>query len=62
MGLKALIYLRSLETTKEWDGQSPPTPRHQIGKPVIGLQEVLEKVTDYFCLFVDNLCVHCNLF
>jgi dihydropyrimidine dehydrogenase (NADP+) len=32
-GLKALLYLESVGL-KNWDGQSPPTPRHQKGKVV----------------------------
>lgn len=31
-GLKALIYLKSIEVFKNWDGQSEPTPKHQKGK------------------------------
>ncbi|XP_034946599.1 dihydropyrimidine dehydrogenase [NADP(+)] [Chelonus insularis] len=31
-GLKALMYLSTLEQTKNWNGQSPPTPKHQKGK------------------------------
>lgn len=34
LGLKALLYLGSVETTKDWNGQSPQTPVHQLGKPV----------------------------
>lgn len=36
-GLKALLYLRANPPPIEtgiWDGQSPPTPKHQLGKPV----------------------------
>ncbi|KAK4305850.1 hypothetical protein Pmani_022292 [Petrolisthes manimaculis] len=32
LGLKALLYLSSIEDTKHWNGQSPPTPVHQLGK------------------------------
>jgi len=32
-GLKALLYLQSLGL-EGWEGQSPPTPTHQCGKPV----------------------------
>lgn len=38
-GLKAHLYLQSLEHTADWDGQSPPTPVHQKGKPT-------EKISD----------------
>ncbi|KAK7100969.1 dihydropyrimidine dehydrogenase [NADP(+)]-like [Littorina saxatilis] len=34
LGLKTLLYLDSLEGLSGWEGQSPPTPVHQLGKPV----------------------------
>ncbi|KAK1879285.1 Dihydropyrimidine dehydrogenase [NADP(+)] [Dissostichus eleginoides] len=40
VGLKALLYLKSLEL-RDWDGQSPPTERHQKGKPVPRLEELV---------------------
>ncbi|XP_034411310.1 dihydropyrimidine dehydrogenase [NADP(+)] isoform X1 [Cyclopterus lumpus] len=42
VGLKALLYLKSLEL-KDWDGQSPPTERHQKGKPVPRLEDLVGK-------------------
>lgn len=33
-GLQALLYLKSLGLNG-WDGQSPPTPKHQKGKAII---------------------------
>uniref|UniRef100_A0A3B4UN27 Dihydropyrimidine dehydrogenase [NADP(+)] n=1 Tax=Seriola dumerili TaxID=41447 RepID=A0A3B4UN27_SERDU len=42
LGLKTLLYLKSLEL-KDWDGQSPPTERHQKGKPVPRLEELVGK-------------------
>jgi len=42
-GLKALLYLKSLEL-RDWDGQSPPTERHQKGKPVPRLEELVGQV------------------
>lgn len=47
IGLKALLYLKSLEQVKDWDGQSPPTFKHQKGKPVV-LQHALGKNIPYF--------------
>ncbi|GLD61807.1 polypyrimidine tract-binding protein 2-like protein [Lates japonicus] len=41
-GSKALLYLKSLEL-KDWDGQSPPTERHQKGKPVPRLEDLVGK-------------------
>lgn len=46
-GLKALLYLKSLEQVKDWDGQSPPTFKHQKGKS-ISLQHALGKNVPYF--------------
>ncbi|KAJ7332492.1 hypothetical protein JRQ81_014672 [Phrynocephalus forsythii] len=42
-GLKALLYLQSIEELQEWDGQSPPTIRHQKGKPVPRISELIGK-------------------
>jgi dihydropyrimidine dehydrogenase (NADP+) len=42
-GLKALMYLKSIEELKDWDGQSPPTFRHQKGKPVLQLSTVTDQ-------------------
>ena len=33
-GLQTLLYMQGLEELRHWDGQSPPTPKHQLGKPV----------------------------
>ncbi|XP_014473773.1 PREDICTED: dihydropyrimidine dehydrogenase [NADP(+)] [Dinoponera quadriceps] len=46
-GLKTLLYLKSLAHVKGWDGQSPPTFKHQKGKPV-SLQHALGKNVPYF--------------
>ncbi|KAM3865561.1 dihydropyrimidine dehydrogenase [NADP(+)] [Diretmus argenteus] len=43
VGLKTLLYVKSLEELRNWDGQSPPTQRHQKGKPVPRLEELLGK-------------------
>ncbi|KAM6948993.1 dihydropyrimidine dehydrogenase [NADP(+)] [Aplochiton taeniatus] len=43
LGLKALLYLKSLEQLEEWEGQSPPTAPHQRGKPIPRLQELVGK-------------------
>ncbi|KAG7235750.1 hypothetical protein INR49_002252 [Caranx melampygus] len=42
VGLKTLLYLKSLELTG-WDGQSPPTEKHQKGKPIPRLEELVGK-------------------
>lgn len=46
-GLKTLLYLKSLAQVKDWDGQSPPTFKHQRGKSV-SLQHALGKNVPYF--------------
>ncbi|XP_023660318.2 dihydropyrimidine dehydrogenase [NADP(+)] [Paramormyrops kingsleyae] len=43
LGLKALLYLKSTEELSGWDGQSPPTFRHQKGKMVPKVNELLGK-------------------
>ncbi|XP_036441571.1 dihydropyrimidine dehydrogenase a, tandem duplicate 1 [Colossoma macropomum] len=43
VGLKTLLYLKSIEELQDWDGQSPPTIRHQQGKPVPTLEELVGK-------------------
>ncbi|XP_012269514.2 dihydropyrimidine dehydrogenase [NADP(+)] [Athalia rosae] len=47
-GLKTLLYLKSLEQVKEWDGQSPPTFKHQKGKEVVSLKHALGKSIPYY--------------
>jgi dihydropyrimidine dehydrogenase (NADP+) len=42
-GLKALLYLRSMEAFKYWDGQAPPTPKHQKGK-ILQVNDIIGKV------------------
>ncbi len=42
-GLKALLYLKSRGDLADWDGQSPPTPRHQLGKEVPKISELVGK-------------------
>lgn len=39
-GLKALLYLKSIEELADWDGQSPATLSHQKGKPVPRIAEL----------------------
>lgn len=45
-GLKTLLYMQSRPDLQEagWDGQSPPTPRHQLGKPVPKIKDIVGKV------------------
>lgn len=45
LGLKTLLYLKSIEELTDWDGQSPPTLRHQKGKPVPRVVDLVGKVS-----------------
>lgn len=45
-GLKALLYLDG--RLPGWDGQSPPTTKHQLGKPVINVKNKNEKTLPHF--------------
>lgn len=53
-GLKALLYLKSLEDLNDWDGQSPPTIKHQLGKPVPKLNELIGKGLPSFGPYKDK--------
>lgn len=50
-GLKALLYLSSIEELQDWDGQSPATVSHQKGKPVPRIAELMGKV----CAHLSNV-------
>lgn len=44
-GLKTLLYLQGVSELSSWDGQSPPTAKHQRGKVITPkLKEVIGKV------------------
>lgn len=45
-GMKALLYLQSFEEFNSWEGQSPPTPKHQGGK-TIEVKDIIGKVMYY---------------
>lgn len=47
-GLQTLLYLQSLEGLEKWQGQSPPTPIHQQGKPVPKIADIVGKVWQVF--------------
>ena len=47
-GLKTLLYLESLTHLKDWNGQSPPTSKHQKGKPVASRKVISFFISDYF--------------
>ena len=43
-GLKTLLHLQSIKELASWEGQSKPTPRHQLGKSVVSIADVVGKV------------------
>lgn len=52
-GLKALLYLQSIEELQDWDGQSSPTIRHQKGKPVPKIADLMGKVCSAHYFFLS---------
>ncbi|XP_022247130.1 dihydropyrimidine dehydrogenase [NADP(+)]-like isoform X2 [Limulus polyphemus] len=53
-GLKANMYLKSLEATKKWNFQSPPTPRHHKGKPINVLPDATFKKLPHFGAYLRH--------
>ncbi|XP_031556809.1 dihydropyrimidine dehydrogenase [NADP(+)]-like [Actinia tenebrosa] len=54
LGLKCLLYMKSVEEFGEWNGQSPPTPRHQLGKPLPRVADVIGKGLPNFGPFLKQ--------
>jgi dihydropyrimidine dehydrogenase (NADP+) len=55
-GLKTLLYLQSCQVFDNWNGQTPPTPKHQKGH-IIKVKDIIGKVTIFLMLF-DRLMSH----
>ncbi|XP_045147841.1 dihydropyrimidine dehydrogenase [NADP(+)] isoform X1 [Echinops telfairi] len=53
-GLRALLYLKSMEELQDWDGQSPSTVRHQKGKPVPHIAELTGKKLPSFGPYLEQ--------
>lgn len=53
-GLKALLYLKSIEELQDWDGQSPATRSHQKGKPVPCIAELVGKKLPSFGPYLEK--------
>ncbi|KAM9326309.1 dihydropyrimidine dehydrogenase [NADP(+)] [Gastrophryne carolinensis] len=53
-GLKALLYLKSIEELQDWDGQSPPIIRHQKGKPIPKISDLIGKKLPSFGPFLEE--------
>ena len=55
-GLKTLLYLRSVEELQNWDGQSPPTAPHQLGKPVLKVKDIIGEVC--LLMYCGTILIH----
>ncbi|XP_053771780.1 dihydropyrimidine dehydrogenase [NADP(+)] isoform X2 [Desmodus rotundus] len=53
-GLRALLYLKSIEELRDWDGQSPVTVSHQKGKPVPQIAELTGKKLPSFGPYLEQ--------
>jgi dihydropyrimidine dehydrogenase (NADP+) len=42
-GLKTLLFMKSVEAFNDWNGQAPPTPKHQKGK-ILQVKDIIGKV------------------
>ena len=54
-GLKTLLYLSSFDSFKDWNGQAPPTPKHQNGK-ILKVTDIIGKVNDSFISIYEKNC------
>ncbi|XP_048353497.1 dihydropyrimidine dehydrogenase [NADP(+)] [Sphaerodactylus townsendi] len=53
-GLRALLYLQSIEELQDWDGQSSPTTRLQKGKPVPKIIDLMGKKLPSFGPYLEQ--------
>ena len=53
-GLKCLLYMESCEEFENWNGQSAPTARHQKGKPVPKISDLVGKVCQMNWVFFQK--------
>uniref|UniRef100_A0A803VY79 Dihydropyrimidine dehydrogenase [NADP(+)] n=1 Tax=Ficedula albicollis TaxID=59894 RepID=A0A803VY79_FICAL len=53
-GLRALLYLKSIEELEDWDGQSPATMCHQKGKPVPRIADLMGKKLPSFGPYLEQ--------
>ncbi|XP_064520756.1 dihydropyrimidine dehydrogenase [NADP(+)] isoform X1 [Pseudopipra pipra] len=53
-GLQALLYLKSIEELEDWNGQSPATMRHQKGKPVPRIADLMGKKLPSFGPYLEQ--------
>ncbi|XP_065202916.1 dihydropyrimidine dehydrogenase [NADP(+)]-like [Planococcus citri] len=52
-GLKTLLYLKNIKRLRDWNGQSPPTPVHQMGKPAYSIRNDQNKTLPNFGEFLQ---------
>ena len=55
-GLQTLLYLNTIEELNQWNGQSRPTPQHQLGKRIQSIETLVGKVSISFRY--DNKCIN----
>lgn len=48
-GLRALLYLSGVKSLKDWNGQSPPVQKHQLGKPIL-IHNMVSLIRSFFTL------------
>ncbi|NXD51522.1 DPYD dehydrogenase, partial [Corvus moneduloides] len=53
-GLRALLYLKSIEELEDWNGQSPATMCHQKGKPVPRIADLMGKKLPSFGPYLEQ--------
>ncbi|CAM5161824.1 unnamed protein product [Natator depressus] len=53
-GLRALLYMKSIEELQDWDGQSPATMCHQKGKPVPKIADLIGKKLPSFGPYLEQ--------
>ena len=54
-GLKTLLYLQAVDELSSWDGQCPPTAKHQKGKIITPkLKQVIGKALPEFGPFLKE--------
>ena len=63
--MKSLLYLQTIGELSAWTGQSPPTPKHQKGKTVPKITELVGKVCHsyidiYPCLLASLYPLYCQ--
>lgn len=47
-GLQTLLYLNTIDELKQWNGQSRPTPQHQLGKRIQSIDTLIGKTLPNF--------------